>query len=344
VAVDNNVPKVVINGTTFCLPYRDRLPPLSPQEYQELKTDIHRRGIITPVIGYSVIRRGQPRKFVVIDGANRIQIAAELNIRRIPREDIYAPTQEQQESLADDLNLHRRHLSPEQRREYIAKVLKDKPQQSNRQVAQQTKTDHKTVCDVRAELEGRGEIPHVEKRADTKGRVQPAHKNGKARPARQEAKPAAHKDGAPEPSQETNGAHDNGKKPLVKYGSREQRYDPRNDPKDRKQGKGLYHAGEVLNWLTRIPKDDPERVRGMQMVYSHIMSWCPDACKHQPTGRELETIFQNALYFLQQVEAITGTKKVREEWDQKTRDSFCNNLEELAKGLAKCAAEIRLPE
>jgi hypothetical protein len=73
-------------------------------------------------------------------------------------------------------NLHRRHLSQEQRRELIAKLLKAAPEKSDRQVAAVVQADHKTVGAVRADLEGRGEIPHVETRTDTKGREQPARK------------------------------------------------------------------------------------------------------------------------------------------------------------------------
>jgi hypothetical protein len=71
-------------------------------------------------------------------------------------------------------NLHRRHLTAEQRREVIAAVLKANPTKSNRQVAGQVKVDDKTVGKVRRELEGRAEIPHVAERTDTKGRRQPA--------------------------------------------------------------------------------------------------------------------------------------------------------------------------
>jgi ParB-like chromosome segregation protein Spo0J len=206
--MDQNVPKVVIGKTWYWLPFRDRLPPLSPTEYEELKADIAKRGIITPIVGYKIPVNGAKTKdhdteVVVIDGANRVQIAAALGIPdraatacgRDPIPTAYVgcrcteqPTQKQPEALADDLNLHRRHLTPEQRREYIAKVLKDKPQRSNRQVAAQTGTDHKTVGAVRVKLEATGEIPQLQ---GTEGR------NGKVRPARQQAKPAARRNGTP---------------------------------------------------------------------------------------------------------------------------------------------------
>ena len=84
--------------------------------------------------------------------------------------------------LAVSLNIHRRHLTAEQRRDLIAKLLKAKPEASNVAIAKQAKADDKTVATVRRELEGRSEIPNVAERTDSKGRKQPARKpkGGKA--------------------------------------------------------------------------------------------------------------------------------------------------------------------
>jgi hypothetical protein len=71
-------------------------------------------------------------------------------------------------------NLHRRHLTAEERRELIATVIKVDPSRSDRQIAETVKVDHKTVGAVRAEQEARGEIPHVSTRTDSAGRKQPA--------------------------------------------------------------------------------------------------------------------------------------------------------------------------
>jgi hypothetical protein len=77
-------------------------------------------------------------------------------------------------------NLHRRHLTTEQRRELIAKVLKAKPAASDREIAARVKADDKTVAKVRTELEATAEIPQLKK---TKG------KDGKERPARKSPAP-----------------------------------------------------------------------------------------------------------------------------------------------------------
>jgi hypothetical protein len=73
-------------------------------------------------------------------------------------------------------NLHRRHLTGEQKRELIAKVLKAKPGVSNNQIAKQTKTSDKTVAKVRDELESGSEIPKLTKTTGKDGKSYPARK------------------------------------------------------------------------------------------------------------------------------------------------------------------------
>src|SRR5262249_30567487 len=85
---------------------------------------------------------------------------------------------------AISLNIHRRHLTAEDKRDLIAKVLKAKPEASNATVAKQVRADDKTVAKIRRELESRSEIPNVNVRTDTKGRKQPSTKPKKsAKPA-----------------------------------------------------------------------------------------------------------------------------------------------------------------
>jgi hypothetical protein len=73
-------------------------------------------------------------------------------------------------------NMIRRQLTAEQKRNLIAEWLEIKPSDSNRLIADLLKVDHKTVGSVRKQMEGRGEIPHVETRTDSLGREQPAHR------------------------------------------------------------------------------------------------------------------------------------------------------------------------
>ncbi len=74
------------------------------------------------------------------------------------------------------VNIHRRHLTSEQKRELIAKLLKAAPEKSDRAIGKMAKADKNTVASVRSEKEARGEIHHVETRTDTRGRKSPARK------------------------------------------------------------------------------------------------------------------------------------------------------------------------
>jgi hypothetical protein len=67
-------------------------------------------------------------------------------------------------------NIHRRHLTAEQKRELIAKVLKEKPELSNRQLGEMLKADHKTVGSTRDKLEATGEIPQLKKTTGKDGK------------------------------------------------------------------------------------------------------------------------------------------------------------------------------
>jgi len=68
-------------------------------------------------------------------------------------------------------NIHRRHLTAEQKRESIAKVLKAQPSKSNRTIAKQAKVDDKTVAVVRGKLEATAEIPQLTKTIGADGKT-----------------------------------------------------------------------------------------------------------------------------------------------------------------------------
>ncbi len=102
---------ITIGGVEYKTPYADLLPPLSTDEYEELRTDIIQRGIIVPVV---LDELGN-----VIDGQHRLKIAAELGLLDIPFEIRPGMTDGEKESLAWDLNAHRRQMTTEQRQAYV---------------------------------------------------------------------------------------------------------------------------------------------------------------------------------------------------------------------------------
>ena len=86
---------------------------------------------------------------------------------------VTAPPDADPFAFVASMNLHRRHLSHEDKSRAAGKLLEANPEASNRQIAEQVGFDHKTVGAIRQKKEGRGEIPHVAAVKDKTGRRQP---------------------------------------------------------------------------------------------------------------------------------------------------------------------------
>src|SRR5262249_12453545 len=150
--------------------------------------DIKKNGLKIPVAVWS----GKGGRLQLLDGRNRLDAmeAVGIPIKRFKRFIEYSSDGQivweyASECVGNDTdpyayivsaNIHRRHLTIEQKRDLIAKLIKATPEKSDRQIAETTRTDHKTVGSVRTKMEARGEIPHVAERKDSKGRKQPAKK------------------------------------------------------------------------------------------------------------------------------------------------------------------------
>jgi hypothetical protein len=78
-------------------------------------------------------------------------------------------------------NLHRRHLTVEQKRDLIAKLIKATPEKSDRQIAETVKASPTTVGTVRAEMEATGDVSKLDTRTDSRGPAQPATKPSRTR-------------------------------------------------------------------------------------------------------------------------------------------------------------------
>lgn len=83
-------------------------------------------------------------------------------------------------------NIHRRHLTADQKRELIAKLLKATPQKSNRQIAETVKTSHHTVEDVRVDLQATGQIAQLSKTIGKDGKARTTKPARRAYVSRQE--------------------------------------------------------------------------------------------------------------------------------------------------------------
>lgn len=143
------------------------LPPLAEDEYTSLIEDIRARGVLQPII---VDETGE-----IIDGHHRKTIADSYGL---PCPALKCPpnlSEAEKRSLALDLNMHRRHLSREQKRELIRNSLAADPSLSDRQHAERVGASPTTVGAVRDDMEEAGELSNLDSRTGADGVERPAH-------------------------------------------------------------------------------------------------------------------------------------------------------------------------
>ena len=175
------------------------LPRLSDDEYTSLEKSIREHGIQVPIV---VDENGS-----VIDGHHRKEIADRLGLP-CPRNTARDLDETGKRTLACSLNLDRRHLNREQKREVIAKSLMADPQLSDRQHAERVGASPTTVGNLRSTLEEMGELSKLDSRLSADGRERPATR---PTPAADYVTDKADLDAAPElPDEGAATPHDSG--------------------------------------------------------------------------------------------------------------------------------------
>ncbi|MGA8699964.1 MAG: ParB/RepB/Spo0J family partition protein [Xanthobacteraceae bacterium] len=155
-----------MNKTTHKVhPAANLFPMMDDAALKELATSIKDKGQQLPITFWK--KTGE-----LLDGRNRLAACQASGAR--PKTNHYEGDDPVGFILA--ANIHRRHLTANQKRELIGKLLKLNPEKSDRALATTIKVDHKTVAKERRKKVGRGEIPHQTKRTDTRGRKQSATK------------------------------------------------------------------------------------------------------------------------------------------------------------------------
>lgn len=138
-------------------------PLIEGPDFDELVADIKTHGLHEPIVLFEE---------KILDGRNRYRACLAAGI-----EPAFVPYRgDDPVAYVVSLNLKRRHLSSEHKRELIEKLVKAEPNKSDRAIAEQTKASPTTVGKVRRQLERTGEVSTVDTRRDKKGVRQPAHK------------------------------------------------------------------------------------------------------------------------------------------------------------------------
>ena len=157
-------------------PLANVFPLMEGAEFDALVADIKANGLHEPIVTY---------EGMILDGRNRFRACLAAGVE--PEFDDYIEGEDSLVCIADPAayvisrNIHRRHLTAEQKRDLIAKLIKAQPEKSDRQIAETAKVSPTTVGVVRAKMEATGDVSKLDTRTDTKGRKQPAKKTAKAK-------------------------------------------------------------------------------------------------------------------------------------------------------------------
>jgi len=113
---------------------------------------------------------------MILDGRNRYRACLAAGIDPHNRLTPFVDDDNAARAFVISKNIRRRHLTAEQKRDLIAKLIAAQPEKSDRQIAATAKASPTYVGKVRGEMEARGDVSTVDTRTDTKGRKQPAKK------------------------------------------------------------------------------------------------------------------------------------------------------------------------
>ena len=157
-------------------PLADMFPLMEDEEFDALVADIKANDLHEPI----VVHQGK-----ILDGRNRYRACLAAGIKP-PLAKFVPELEGDPRAYVISRNIVRRHLTAEQKRDLIAKLIKATPERSDRQIAKTAKVDHKTVSAARTELEATGEIPQLEKTVGADGKARKKRRLGQDQGFRRE--------------------------------------------------------------------------------------------------------------------------------------------------------------
>jgi type II secretory pathway component HofQ len=164
-------------------PAAELFPRMPPDELRALGEDIIKSGLTSPIVLWSdgrsperlLDRRSRLDAIEIAIGPVEIgasSLAAGKNFLAVNKV-IVLDRSVDPYAYVISANIHRRHLSIEDKDGLIVKVLQANPTKSNRQVAKMVKASHPHVAKVREQAEKTSDVETVTTSIDTKGRQQP---------------------------------------------------------------------------------------------------------------------------------------------------------------------------
>lgn len=148
------------------------MPPLSNDEFLELKADIKARGVMVPV---EYDEAGN-----VLDGHHRVKACKELGIKEWPSVVRLGMDAQAKTLHAIKLNCARRHLTTAGKQAAIQKALQAAPEKSDRQLAKAIGVSPTTVGTARKDLEQKGEVSKLDTSTGADGKEYPRQVERKA--------------------------------------------------------------------------------------------------------------------------------------------------------------------
>ena len=154
-------------------PAAELFPPMTDDALVTLGEDIKTVGLRVPIV---LCKGDGYESLALLDGRSRLDATERVGIEIVKdgKLDYCAFPYEVYEgdpyAFAVSANLHRRHLTAEQKRKLIAVLLKAQPSKSNREIARQAKASPTTVGEVRSTVQV-GQLPEKTIGRDGKART-----------------------------------------------------------------------------------------------------------------------------------------------------------------------------
>src|SRR5262249_11728906 len=125
-------------------PFANLFPMIKGDELEQLKRDIAKNGIHQPIVLFA----GK-----ILDGRNRYTAGKAVGHKFTPENfKAFTGNEVQAKAFVISTNIHRRHLSNQDKQDFVRKLIEENPMASARQIARMAGVNHKTVAAVREKM------------------------------------------------------------------------------------------------------------------------------------------------------------------------------------------------